>query len=119
MGCLLKACSGLNTKPFGLPTAPLKSVDFSRRVVTRAGAHVHLTAMEYRLLAALLAHRGKVMTHRELLREVWGPADTDQTHYVRVYVGQLRQKIETDPAQPQYILTEPGVGYRLRAADDS
>jgi two-component system KDP operon response regulator KdpE len=60
-----------------------------------------------------------VVTHQHLLREVWGPADIDQTHYVRVYVGQLRQKIEADPAQPRYILTEPAVGYRLRVADET
>ena len=88
-------------------------VDFSKRVVERAGQHVHLTAMEYRLLAALLAHRGKVMTHRELLREVWGPSHVESNHYLRIYMGHLRQKLEADPAQPVYLLTEIGVGYRF------
>ncbi|CUI39664.1 two-component system response regulator KdpE [Achromobacter xylosoxidans] len=88
-------------------------VDFAKRVVERGGQHVHLTAMEYRLLAALLAHRGKVMTHRELLREVWGPSHVESNHYLRIYMGHLRQKLEADPAQPVYLLTEIGVGYRF------
>ena len=88
-------------------------VDFAKRVVERNGQHVHLTAMEYRLLAALLAHRGKVMTHRELLREVWGPSHVESNHYLRIYMGHLRQKLEADPAQPVYLLTEIGVGYRF------
>ncbi|SSW63608.1 two-component system response regulator KdpE [Achromobacter agilis] len=88
-------------------------VDFARRVVERGGEHVHLTSMEYRLLAALLAHRGKVMTHRELLRAVWGPSHVESVHYLRIYMGHLRQKLEADPAQPAYLLTEIGVGYRF------
>jgi two-component system, OmpR family, KDP operon response regulator KdpE len=88
-------------------------VDFSRRVVQRNGQHVHLTGMEYRLLAALIAHRGKVMTHRELLREVWGPSHVESNHYLRIYMGHLRQKLEADPAQPVFLLTEVGVGYRF------
>jgi two-component system KDP operon response regulator KdpE len=88
-------------------------VDFSKRVVTREGNHVHLTAMEYRLLAVLLAHRGKVMTHRELLREVWGPTQVENNHYLRIYMGHLRQKLEADPAQPAFLMTEVGVGYRF------
>lgn len=87
-------------------------VDLARREVTRGGAHVHLTAIEYRLLAALLARRGKVMTHRELLREVWGPSHVEHSHYLRIYMGHLRQKLEADPAQPRFLLTEVGVGYR-------
>jgi two-component system KDP operon response regulator KdpE len=67
----------------------------------------------------LVLNAGKVVTHRHLLREVWGPADVDQIHYVRVYVGQLRQKIELDPAQPRFIITEPGVGYRLRTSEET
>jgi two-component system KDP operon response regulator KdpE len=89
-------------------------VDFSRRSVERAGQPLHLTALEYRLLATLIAHAGKVMTHRQLLREVWGPAYVERPHYLRVYVGHLRQKIEADPAQPRYLLTETGVGYRFQ-----
>lgn len=88
-------------------------VDFARRVVERDGQHVHLTAMEYRLLAALITHRGKVMTHRELLREVWGPSHVESNHYLRIYMGHLRQKLEADPAQPAFLLTEVGVGYRF------
>jgi two-component system KDP operon response regulator KdpE len=88
-------------------------VDFSRRIVTRDGQHVHLTGMEYRLLAALIARRGKVMTHRELLREVWGPSHVESSHYLRIYMGHLRQKLEADPAQPVFLLTEIGVGYRF------
>jgi len=87
-------------------------VDLPRREVTRDGQHVHLTAIEYRLLAALLSRRGKVVTHRELLREVWGPSHVEHSHYLRIYMGHLRQKLEADPAQPRYLLTEVGVGYR-------
>ncbi|SAI33810.1 two component response regulator [Bordetella ansorpii] len=88
-------------------------VDMARRVVTRAGQHVHLTQIEYRLLAVMLAHRGKVMTHRELLREVWGPSHVESNHYLRIYMGHLRQKLEADPAQPVHLVTEIGVGYRF------
>jgi two-component system KDP operon response regulator KdpE len=79
---------------------------------------VKLTPTEYDLLRVLVTHAGKVVTHQQLLQEVWGPADVDETHYLRVYIGQLRHKIEKNPAQPQYILTEPGVGYRLKPAGD-
>lgn len=89
-------------------------VDFSRRVVTRRGEEVHLTPIEYRLLAALIANAGKVMTHRYLLREVWGPSFAESSHYLRVYVGNLRRKLEDDPAQPKNFLTETGVGYRFQ-----
>lgn len=90
------------------------AVDLSRRVVTRAGEVVHLTPIEYRLLCALIAHAGKVLTHRLLLREVWGPAYVESNHYLRIYVGHLRQKLETDPTQPRHFLTETGVGYRFQ-----
>lgn len=83
------------------------------RVVRRAGAEVHLTPLEYRLLAVLVANVGRVITHKQLLRDVWGPAHADQSHYLRIYMGHLRQKLEVDPAQPQHLLTETGVGYRL------
>jgi two-component system KDP operon response regulator KdpE len=89
------------------------TLDFSLRSVTRNGVPVHLTNREYRLLATLVAHRGKVMTHRELLREVWGPSYVGNNHYLRIYMGHLRQKLEADPAQPVYLLTEVGVGYRF------
>jgi two-component system KDP operon response regulator KdpE len=90
------------------------TVDLSRRSVLREGQPVHLTALEYRLLAQLLGNVGKVLTHRHLLREVWGPSFVESNHYVRIYVARLRQKLEADPAQPRYILTETGVGYRFQ-----
>ena len=89
-------------------------VDLSRRVVTRRDEQVHLTPIEYRLLCVLLANTGKVMTQRHLLREVWGPASIESNHYLRVYVGHLRQKLEDDATQPRYLLTETGVGYRFQ-----
>jgi two-component system, OmpR family, KDP operon response regulator KdpE len=89
-------------------------VDLARRAVTRTGRPVHLTQIEYRLLCLLIANPGKVLTHRTLLREVWGPSYVESSHYLRVYVGHLRQKLETDPAQPQHIRTETGVGYRFQ-----
>jgi two-component system, OmpR family, KDP operon response regulator KdpE len=94
------------------------SVDLVRRVVTVDGREVKLTPKEYDLLRVLVTHAGKVITHQQLLREVWGPASLYETHYLRVYIGQLRQKLEPDPARPWYILTEPGVGYRLRLEDE-
>lgn len=89
------------------------SVDLARRIVTVAGQEVRLTPKEYDILRVLVTHAGKVLTHQQLLRQVWGPGYEQETHYLRVHIGQLRQKIEPAPAQPRYILTEPGVGYRL------
>lgn len=74
---------------------------------------MHLTPIEYRLLTVLITNVGRVLTHRQLLREVWGPSHAEQSHYLRIYMGHLRQKLETDPAQPQHFLTETAVGYRL------
>jgi two-component system KDP operon response regulator KdpE len=88
-------------------------VDLSRRTVEKRGAMTHLTPTEYRLLTLLIANSGKVLTHRQILREVWGPSHSEDGHYVRVYMGHLRQKLEDDPAQPKHILTETAVGYRL------
>jgi two-component system KDP operon response regulator KdpE len=88
-------------------------VDQARRVVTLDNHVVHLTPIEYKILTVLVHHAGKVLTHRQLLREVWGPTHVEHAHYLRVYMGQLRRKIEHDSAQPRYLLTEPGVGYRL------
>lgn len=88
-------------------------VDFARRVVSKAGAEVALTAKEYALLRLLIVHRGKVLTHRQLLRDVWGPKAEEQTHYLRVYMDRLRRKLEDDPTRPKYLLTALGVGYRL------
>lgn len=89
-------------------------VDMARRIVTRDGEPLHLTPIEYRLLCVLLASEGRVLTHRQILREVWGPAFVESNHYLRVFVGHLRQKLEADPAQPRHILTETGVGYRFQ-----
>jgi two-component system KDP operon response regulator KdpE len=88
-------------------------VDLLHRQVTLAGEEVHLTPNEYRLLAVLVKHAGMVMTHQQLLGEVWGPGSSQEHHYVRVYMNQLRQKLEADPSRPKYLLTETGVGYRL------
>ena len=123
------------TKPFGVPellarvrvtlrrrAAPARSaqlrfgevmVDFGRRVVERAGTPVHLTATEYRLLCTLVRHPGNVVTHRQLLREVWGPNASEHGHYVRIYMGKLRHRLEVDPARPRHFVTESGIGYRF------
>lgn len=89
-------------------------VDLAARLVYRKNQEVHLTPLEYKLLVTLLKHAGKVLTHRCLLREVWGPQDSRENHYLRVFVASLRRKLEDDPARPRYILTEQGVGYRLQ-----
>jgi two-component system KDP operon response regulator KdpE len=89
-------------------------VDLAARRVSRADQEIHLTPTEYKLLTTLVRHAGKVLTHRQLLKDVWGSNYVNQSHYVRVYMGQLRQKIEADPARPRFLLTEPGVGYRLK-----
>ncbi len=89
-------------------------VDRGRRVVTVRGGEVRLTPIEYKLLVALTLRPGRVLTHRHLLREVWGPGAVEQHHYLRVYMAQLRHKLERDPARPRHFVTEPGVGYRLR-----
>jgi two-component system, OmpR family, KDP operon response regulator KdpE len=89
------------------------TIDLSLRTVHKGEVAIHLTPIEYRLLSLLIANAEKVLTHRQILREVWGPAHSDDGHYVRVYMGHLRQKLEDDPAQPKHILTETAVGYRL------
>jgi len=89
-------------------------VDLAARVVTVAGDEVHLTPIEFKILAFLVKHAGKVVTHRQLLHAVWGPEYGDEAHYLRVYMAQLRRKLEPAPARPVHLLTEPGVGYRLR-----
>lgn len=88
-------------------------VDLVRRQVFVDDAEVHLAPIEYKLLVALVRHAGKVVTQHQLLHDVWGPAYTTEAHYLRVYMGQLRRKLESEPARPRYLLTEPGVGYRL------
>mgnify|MGYP001558295884 CR=1 FL=1 len=90
------------------------SVDMGRRLATRDGEEVRLTPTEFRLLVLLSRHRGRVLTHAFILREVWGPNTSEHTHYVRVYMAELRRKLEEDPARPRWLITEPGVGYRLR-----
>ena len=93
------------------------SIDFDKRLARRDGAEVHLTPIEFRLLACLAKHLGMVVTHRQLLTEVWGPTHAADTHYLRVYMKQLREKLEADPVQPKHLLTETGVGYRLVVED--
>ena len=92
-------------------------IDLEKRRATRDGAEVHLTALEFKLLACLAKHLGMVVTHRQLLQEVWGPNHLEDTHYLRVYMKQLREKLEPDPVRPKYLQTETGVGYRLVADD--
>lgn len=100
----------------GEPTLVLGDVrvDLAARVVRRGDTDIHLSAIEWRLLTALARHAGKVLTHRHLMLDVWGPQAVEHNHYLRIYMGQLRQKLETEPARPHYLLTETGVGYRLR-----
>ena len=88
-------------------------VDLVRRTVERAGVAVHLTPLEYRLLTHLASHPNRVLTHPQLLRAVWGPSHSEDTHYVRIYMGHLRAKLEADPSQPRHLVTELGVGYRF------
>lgn len=90
-------------------------VDMAARLVYRNDKEVHLTPLEYKLLVTMIKHAGKVLTHRFLLREVWGPQDSQENHYLRVFVASMRRKLEDDPARPRYILTEQGVGYRFAA----
>lgn len=97
-------------------TGDLK-VDLAARRVFVAEREIHLTPIEYKILATLIRHAGKVLTHRQLLKEVWGPDQVQETHYLRVFMANLRRKLEAEPAQPRYLLTEQGVGYRL--ASDS
>ena len=90
-------------------------IDLVRRQVRRGGEHVHLTPVEYKLAAALISRESQGLTHRQLLREVWGPASVEHNHYLRIYLGHLRRKLEADPARPVHFLTETGVGYRFVA----
>lgn len=90
-------------------------IDIAARKVTRSGVDLRLTATEFSLLAVLVRHLGKVMTHAQILKAIWGPNSSEHVQYIRVYIGHLRQKIEADPTQPRLIITEPGVGYRFQA----
>jgi two-component system KDP operon response regulator KdpE len=89
-------------------------IDLADRRVTRGGTEVHLTPIEFELVRALAQHQGRLVTHRQLLQEVWGPGYGEETHYLRVHVAHIRAKLESDPSRPRYVITEPGVGYRLR-----
>jgi two-component system KDP operon response regulator KdpE len=91
-------------------------VDLADRRVRRGDEHIHLTPIEFDLLRVLAQNRGRLVTHKQLLHEVWGPSYGDETHYLRVHVAHIRRKIEVDPARPRYVVTEPGVGYRLGAS---
>jgi two-component system KDP operon response regulator KdpE len=93
-------------------------VDLSKRQVFLSDAEIHLTPIEYRLLTVLIKYAGKVITHNQLMREVWGLAYVDQSHYLRIYMAQLRHKLEADPARPKFFINEPGVGYRLKLEFD-
>ncbi|THD61290.1 response regulator [Phenylobacterium sp.] len=103
--------------PPPIVTSGALSIDLPRRLVTRGGKLLHLSPREYDLLAKLAQNAGKVMQHRDLLISIWGPAHAEDTQYLRVFIGQLRQKIEGDPAEPQVIITEPGIGYRFVTDD--
>jgi len=92
-------------------------VDLGRRLVLVRDKEIHLTPIAYKLLTVLIKHAGRVVTHRQLLREVWGPNSSDHTQYLRVYMGQLRHKLEENPSRPAYLVTEPGVGYRIRTQE--
>jgi two-component system KDP operon response regulator KdpE len=107
-----RAPSGKETLVLGKIT-----IDLQRRRTTRGGEEVHLTPIEFRLLACLAQHLGMVVTHRQLLREVWGPSYVEHTHYLRIYMKQLRDKLEDDPIRPKHLLTETGAGYRLIAEE--
>jgi len=97
----------------------LTSVDLEKRRATKGDEEIHLTAIEFRLLACLAKHLDMVVTHRQLLQQVWGPTHVEDTHYLRVYMKQLREKLEPDPVRPKYLRTETGVGYRLVADENS
>jgi two-component system KDP operon response regulator KdpE len=89
-------------------------IDMAAHRVTRAGEEIHLTPIEFDLLRVLAQHRGKLVTHRQLLRAVWGPAYETETHYLRVHIAHMRAKLEPESSQPRYVITDPGIGYRLR-----
>ncbi len=93
-------------------------IDLTDRSVSRAGEPIHLTRIEFELLRVLAQHHGRLVTHRQLLQEVWGPEYGAETHYLRVHVAHIRSKLEPDPSRPTYLITEPGVGYRLRDPDN-
>ena len=99
------------------PKAGRITIDLAWHIVKRGAEDIKITGNEYRLLAYLATNHGRVLTHQSILTHVWGPADANHTEYLRVYVRQLRKKLETDPERPQYLLTEPGIGYRFIAGE--
>ncbi len=114
MRAALRQGHGANGEAEPVLNAGDLSIDMSKRLVSRSGTPVKLSRKEYDLLKILATHPDKVITHQQLLKEVWGPGYVEETQYLRVYIGQLRQKLERDPAEPAHLITEPGVGYRLR-----
>ena len=116
MRTALRLGRGDATEGGAVITAGDISIDLGKRLITLGGTPVKLSRKEYDLLKILASHPGKVITHQQLLQEVWGPAYVEETQYLRVYIGQLRQKLERDPAAPQWLITEPGVGYRLQTS---
>lgn len=108
----LRSASGKNVLSLGGA-----SIDLEARTATRDGKPVHLTPIEFRIIARLADNPGMVVTHRQLLTEVWGPTHASDTHYLRIYLKQLRDKLESDPVQPRYFVTETGIGYRLQTSD--
>jgi two-component system, OmpR family, KDP operon response regulator KdpE len=116
----LRAVLRRSSQELGGPVIELGEVilDMPRRRVTRSGKEIHLTPIEFDLFRILAQHRGRLVTHRQLLREVWGPEYGEETHYLRVHVAHIRAKLEPDPSRPRYVITEPGVGYRLRDPED-
>lgn len=112
---LRRAVSGPAQDMDGVFSTGELKVDLPKRQVFVGGNEVHLTPIQYRLLSLLVKNAGKVLTHQYILKEVWGPSYKDNSHYPRIYMSQLRQKLEADPTQPRYLLTESGVGYRLKA----
>jgi two-component system KDP operon response regulator KdpE len=111
----LRHTQGAAQEKGGVFSVATLKVDLAQRRILVDGREVHLTPIEYRLLAALVKHAGKVLTHRQLLNEVWGPGYVERSHYLRVHMAALRHKLEADPARPRFLLTEAGVGYRLAA----
>lgn len=105
--------TGAATNPEVFTSGEL-AIDLHNRIVTVAGEEIHLTPIQYRLLTVLIKYPGKVLTHQQILKEVWGPSYQENAHYLRIYMSQLRQKLEADPTQPKYLLTESGVGYRFK-----
>lgn len=114
----LRHSAQMQGKPTTLIRAGLIEIDLARHIVTRGEEEVRLTATEFRLLAYLAANSGRVLTHRAILSHVWGPEEADHVEYLRVYMRQLRKKLEADPERPQHLVTEPGVGYRFLAGED-